>query len=1479
MNPIFKSLLRGVSRFFVPVVLSAGIFIIASPDVVTANGNPLEKNPRSPLEIVNIRVDHDPAVGVPFELRVTLSSIPNLENVKLVVDTPGAVQIISGKKITKLSLSGGLPLEESFTLVAKQPGEWAITLSVTQKNNEFGLLSDMEVIGIISKEGAGTFLREEEIVFVQSDVRQPQIELLSLDQIPSQLAAIPIPDTDEIQLSGTIMYESISYDGDVNGNGDLTDDDIHNGARPLPRAIVELWDRHPDGDFLLDTTRTDENGNYEFYPVPNRAGIDLHLRVYASDFERVRVVDNLGWIFFRDANYLGSTQDGIHTFNYTIPLSPAGSLFTTEQAFYVYDLLANVGYVFMQDQIEWDDSRLLTVHWPKNCILGIGGACYRGDVYLLLSDAKSPDVALHEYGHFVLSEYIGSLDVITACIEQGFKHYLWRESNETCAWSEGWADFFEMAVQNDPDYRGNNHEDVDNHIDEIRRLGGNPKAYEDIVAAVLWDIFDSASPSENFDEFFDGWNGPSQNGIWTFSSSPSPILFHRHPFTINEFWTVWKAHRPDNACYGSAIFQHHLLEYGPFMYSLQTNYDASHGNIIVLPTPGCPEQTYLEGTTVEFQATPNSGYVFDSWEIEPGGSNPVPNLDLEQPNLTLTMDQDWIVTANFVLEPTPTPTPTPSPTPSSSSITLTITGGNNDAGPNPVMGCSNKTYWNEIYLGECSNGQDITSGFRFTNAQIPQGATITEAYMRFTTNGPYSNALSLRIFGEADGNPNPFTDSSMPSIRFRTSSYRDWAIPDTDTWGLGNERNTPDLSEIIQELINRNDWQEGNSLALLVTDNGNEGGQHRRVIAYERPTSTYTGHLAELVITYSTGGATPSPTPSPTATPDPGGGGGSGGGCTCAILCTFGIGNANMPNPIQQFVFRVNGLMKLAPVPWQMIETLQALRDEIMTNTEEGQHYVDLYVTHSPELAVLLLEHDDLWEKGLETIDLFIPALEGMLHGRSDEFDITGEQIQVLDEFLQLLHSYADPDLQVVIENELQLFEFSQLEGQSFAEAQGQILGNAPPELDIGGPFSIDEGSEISITATAIDPDDEVLEYSWDLDGDGIFETLGQIVQFSAASLDGPAVAEIEARVCDQRGACARATSHLNILNVPPLVNLGPDRQSFEGNEVIFDVQVEDPGISDTFTLTWSLGEGTTSSQVIEVSHVYGDNGAYEITVFVEDDDGGSDQDVLLITVLNQAPDVEIDTTGMLLFNGGRLFLGTAGQAMEFDAFAIDPGTDDLLFEWGFGSIKVYLNNGQSPDLPQSPEGIHPFIADDVSSGVFNEAGITTLSLDVYDDDGGTSQSQVPLMVLGNDLCLQSQGFWKHQLSNKGKKQIDEARMVAYLDIVNFASSNFSEIVDVSNMGSASDIMNPKGSDMRGKAQAQLLTAWFNFASGSIGWTENVDTDGDGIVDKQFYEAIFQVEDILSSPNSTHEDLVTAKDIAESINILNSTSQSCSPSG
>jgi PKD repeat protein len=1476
MNHTGQSSFAILFRLLIPVLCLTGIFSLLPSEVVAASKFAEESDLSSPLEIVDVGVNQDPLVGVPFELHVTVASIVDLENVKLVVDTPGAIQLISGKRITKLDLPNGSSFEETFTLVVKDEGEWLITISVFQKNAEFGPLSDIETVQVVSHDGGGTFLREEEIIYVQSDSRQPQAEAVSSIQSRSALATIPIPGTDEIQLKGTLKYESVYYDGDANNNGDLSDDDISNGAQPLPRAIVELWDRHPEGDRLLDTSRTDTNGNYEFYPTQNRNGIDLYLRIYASDYERVRVVDNMGWIIGVNAEYSGSTSDGIHTFNFTIPVSPAGSI-PTEQAFYTFDLLARIGYGFMESQTGWGDSRLLTVHWPKNCILGTGGACYRGDIYLLTSDAKSPDVILHEYGHFVLSKYVGSLDVITACIQQGFKHYFWRESNATCAWSEGWADFFQMAVQNDPDYRGADHENVDSQLNQVRRLGGNPEAYENIVAASLWDIFDNTSSSEVFDAFFDGWDGPSQNGIWTFSSTPSYILFYRHPFTISEFWTAWKASRPDNTCFGSAIFQHHLLEFDPFMYGLETNSDGSRGNVVVSPAPGCPNQTYLEGTTVELQATSKPGYVFDTWEITPGGPNPVPPVDLEDPALTLTMSQAWTIRAQFIVEPTPTPTPTPSPTPAPSSITLTITSGNNDAGPNPDSGCSNQTYWNEIYFGECFNGQDITSGFRFTNLPIPPGSTINQAFLRFTTNGPYSNTLNLRIFGEASSDPAPFSPLNMSTNRPRTSSYRDWSIPAIDTWGLGNERSTPDLSAILQEMINNSLWEEGNSVVLLVTDNGNEGGRHRRVIGYERPAGSYTGHLAQLVISYTPGGVSPTPTPSPTATQDPGGGGGGGGGgCSCALLCRFGVGTASLRNDYLQFAHRIKGLMKQATIPWEMIETLQSLRDDIMSNTPEGQHYIELYQVHSPELAALLFEHDDLWDSGLETIYLFLPAFDAMLDGNGDEFIISEQQITTVEDILQLLSSYAGPELKNVIESELQILDFAEFENGSYAEAQSELLGNAPPIVDAGGPYSVDEGSEITLEAVAIDPDDDTFEFSWDLNDDGIYEKAGRIVQFSSAAIDGPSLVGISVRACDPRGGCDIDMVNVNVLNVAPIVDLGYDFQTYEGDNLLLKVQVNDPGESDTFTIVWDFGDGSASSQAFQQYHVYGDDGIYEVAVYVEDDDGGSGSDQLIVSTQNRTPEVEIETNGMVLFGGGRIFLVTLGQPRDFTTSAIDAGSDDLVLVWGFGATKTYFNNGLTPDESQSPAGVYPFLVIDKTQGIFSNVGISELQVTVVDDDGGSSQDQVPVMILGNAVCAQSQGFWKHQLSDKGKKQIDETTINAYLDMVGFSSSYFSEYADTSTVEAASIIMNPKGSEMRDKAQAQLLAAWLNFANGSVSWTEMIDVDQDGSTDLPLYEVLRQTESILLTNDASHEDLVLAKDLAESINLSSTSGSACS---
>ncbi|MBX7250811.1 MAG: S8 family serine peptidase [Candidatus Promineofilum sp.] len=66
------------------------------------------------------------------------------------------------------------------------------------------------------------------------------------------------------------------------------------------------------------------------------------------------------------------------------------------------------------------------------------------------------------------------------------------------------------------------------------------------------------------------------------------------------------------------------------------------GTVGVQPAPNCGGAGYMDGTQVTLTATPNAGYVFDSWSGDASGSaNP----------LALTVNSDVSVTANFVAAP------------------------------------------------------------------------------------------------------------------------------------------------------------------------------------------------------------------------------------------------------------------------------------------------------------------------------------------------------------------------------------------------------------------------------------------------------------------------------------------------------------------------------------------------------------------------------------------------------------------------------------------------------------------------------------------------------------------------------------------------------------------------------------------------------------------------------------------------------------
>ena len=61
------------------------------------------------------------------------------------------------------------------------------------------------------------------------------------------------------------------------------------------------------------------------------------------------------------------------------------------------------------------------------------------------------------------------------------------------------------------------------------------------------------------------------------------------------------------------------------------------------------------------------------------------------------------------------------------------------------------------------------------------------------------------------------------------------------------------------------------------------------------------------------------------------------------------------------------------------------------------------------------------------------------------------------------------------------------------------------------------------------------------------------------------------------------------------------------------------------------------------------------------------------------------------------------------------------------------------------------------------------------------------------------------------------------------------------------------------------MAAWLNYAKGNIGWTELVDTNGDGTPNTEFGALITEVEDILNKPTADMEDLERAKDLAEAV--------------
>ena len=109
-------------------------------------------------------------------------------------------------------------------------------------------------------------------------------------------------------------------------------------------------------------------------------------------------------------------------------------------------------------------------------------------------------------------------------------------------------------------------------------------------------------------------------------------------------------------------------------------------------------------------------------------------------------------------------------------------------------------------------------GIRIPGIGIPSGAVITNAYLQFVADEAQSGTTNLTISGEDTGNATTLTSTAFSiTSKTQTSANVAWnPLP----WTLGNTYQSADISTVVQELIDRGDWSNGNAMTFILEGTG-----------------------------------------------------------------------------------------------------------------------------------------------------------------------------------------------------------------------------------------------------------------------------------------------------------------------------------------------------------------------------------------------------------------------------------------------------------------------------------------------------------------------------------------------------------------------------------------------------------------------------------------------------------------------------------
>jgi hypothetical protein len=289
--------------------------------------------------------------------------------------------------------------------------------------------------------------------------------------------------------------------------------------------------------------------------------------------------------------------------------------------------------------------------------------------------------------------------------------------------------------------------------------------------------------------------------------------------------------------------------------------------------------------------------------------------------------------------------------------------------------------------------------------------------------------------------------------------------------------------------------------------------------------------------------------------------------------------------------------------------------------------------------------------------------------------------------------------------------------------------GEVRPISNAAGPYSANEGSTINFNATGTsDPDGDALQFRWDYNGDGVWDTLWSTSSSTSFTWHDDFSGDVYCEVFDGR-LRDMDISTVTVNNVAPSITASGDTINENGVATVSGT-ISDPSGLDTFTVDIDWGDGDSDtysypggSTSYSETHQYLDDDpsgtvsdTYSVTVTVTDDDGGSDTAYTSVTVNNVAPSIT-----------------ASGDVIDEDSSATvsgtitDPGTQDtftVIIDWGEGSPVTYNYPAGSTSYSET----HQYLDDNPTGTLSDIYGITV----TVTDDDTESDSDTTTVTVNN---------------------------------------------------------------------------------------------------------------------------------------------------